>query len=145
MLLSACPIHYKKIASYPQIIIYGLDRLLLHCTLFSAVSPPRRQRASSSVKPELHLTARDLCGFRFDLSNTNPSCKGSSVCFCLTFIFKCDLEVVVYEGVIREKATSKEHCPQFLKDYSGRHAATVGSVLVSNLKTGFRKGDSDRV
>ncbi|KOM55886.1 hypothetical protein LR48_Vigan10g177800 [Vigna angularis] len=75
----------------------------------------------------------------------NPSCKGSSVCFFLTFIFKCDLEVVVYEGVIREKATSKEDCPQFLKDYFGGHAATVGSVLVSNLKTRFRKGDLDRV
>lgn len=30
-------------------------------------------------------------------------------------------------------------------DYSGGQAATVGSVLVTNLKTGFRKGDSDRV
>lgn len=30
-------------------------------------------------------------------------------------------------------------------DYSGRKAATVGSVLVTNLKTGLRKGDSDRV
>ncbi|XP_047176630.1 7-methyl-GTP pyrophosphatase isoform X2 [Vigna umbellata] len=53
--------------------------------------------------------------------------------------------VVVYEGVIREKPTSKEEARQFLKDYSGRHAATVGSVIVTNLKTGFRKGDSDRV
>ncbi|KAH1204182.1 Maf-like protein [Glycine max] len=67
------------------------------------------------------------------------------VCLWLTFIFKCDLEVVVYEGVIREKPTSKEEARQFLKDYSGRHAATVGSVLVTNLKTGLRKGDSDRV
>ncbi|KAG5103739.1 hypothetical protein AAZX31_17G237500 [Glycine max] len=54
-------------------------------------------------------------------------------------------QVVVYEGVIREKPTSKEEARQFLKDYSGRHAATVGSVLVTNLKTGLRKGDSDRV
>ncbi|XP_014502720.1 maf-like protein DDB_G0281937 isoform X2 [Vigna radiata var. radiata] len=54
-------------------------------------------------------------------------------------------QVVVYEGVIREKPTNKEEARQFLKDYSGRHAATVGSVLVTNLKTGFRKGDSDRV
>lgn len=30
-------------------------------------------------------------------------------------------------------------------DYSGGQAATVGSVLVTNLKTGFRKGDWDRV
>ena len=30
-------------------------------------------------------------------------------------------------------------------DYSGSHAATVSSVLVTNLKTGARKGDWDRV
>nr|AFK42859.1 unknown [Lotus japonicus] len=54
-------------------------------------------------------------------------------------------QVVVYEGVVREKPSSKEEAWQFLKDYSGRHAATVGSVLVTNLKTGLRKGDSDRV
>lgn len=30
-------------------------------------------------------------------------------------------------------------------DYSGGHAATVGSVLVTNLKTGFSKGEWDRV
>ncbi|WJX09312.1 hypothetical protein P8452_00161 [Trifolium repens] len=53
--------------------------------------------------------------------------------------------VVVYEGVIREKPSSKEEARQFLKDYSGRKAATVGSVLVTNLKTGLRKGGSDRV
>ncbi|XP_015884660.2 uncharacterized protein LOC107420264 isoform X3 [Ziziphus jujuba] len=53
--------------------------------------------------------------------------------------------VVVYEGVIREKPSSKEEARQFMKDYSGGHAATVGSVLVTNLKTGFRKVDWDRV
>ncbi|XP_006595934.1 uncharacterized protein LOC114384895 isoform X3 [Glycine soja] len=67
------------------------------------------------------------------------------VCLWLTFIVKCDLEVAVYEGVIREKPTSKEEARQFLKDYSGKLAATVGSVLVTNLKTGLRKGDLDRV
>ncbi|XP_015884659.2 uncharacterized protein LOC107420264 isoform X2 [Ziziphus jujuba] len=54
-------------------------------------------------------------------------------------------QVVVYEGVIREKPSSKEEARQFMKDYSGGHAATVGSVLVTNLKTGFRKVDWDRV
>ncbi|KAJ7958025.1 Maf-like protein [Quillaja saponaria] len=53
--------------------------------------------------------------------------------------------VVVYEGVVREKPSSKEEARQFLKDYSGGHAATVGSVLVTNLKTGLRKGGWDRV
>lgn len=33
----------------------------------------------------------------------------------------------------------------WIADYSGGHAATVGSVLVTNLKTGFRKGVWDRV
>ncbi|XP_062101243.1 uncharacterized protein LOC133807103 isoform X2 [Humulus lupulus] len=53
--------------------------------------------------------------------------------------------VVVYEGVIREKPSSKEEARKFMKDYSGGQAATVSSVFVSNLKTGFRKGDWDRV
>lgn len=82
---------------------------------------------------------------------------------------------MVYEGVIREKPSSKEEARQFMKglhsiaaylsftplifyffffnsyfvtsiaDYSGRQAATVSSVLVSNLKTGSRKGEWDRV
>ncbi|KAI9113233.1 hypothetical protein K1719_015758 [Acacia pycnantha] len=54
-------------------------------------------------------------------------------------------QVVVYQGVIREKPSNKEEARKFLKDYSGKHAATVGSVLVTNLKTGFRKGGWDRV
>ncbi|XP_022132611.1 maf-like protein DDB_G0281937 isoform X3 [Momordica charantia] len=54
-------------------------------------------------------------------------------------------QVVIYEGVIREKPDSKEEARQFMKDYSGGHAATLGSVLVTNLKTGFRKGEWDQV
>ncbi|PON83593.1 Maf-like protein [Trema orientale] len=54
-------------------------------------------------------------------------------------------QVVVYEGVIREKPSSKEEARQFMKDYSGGQAATVSSVFISNLKTGLRKGDWDRV
>ncbi|KAK9270663.1 hypothetical protein L1049_026245 [Liquidambar formosana] len=54
-------------------------------------------------------------------------------------------QVVVYEGMIREKPSSKEEARQFLKGYSSGHAATVGSVLVTNLKTGFRKGEWDKV
>ncbi|KAI4336881.1 hypothetical protein L6164_015358 [Bauhinia variegata] len=53
--------------------------------------------------------------------------------------------VMVYEGLIREKPSSKEEARQFLKDFSRRHAATVSSVFVTNLKTGFRKGAWDRV
>ncbi|XP_044510027.1 7-methyl-GTP pyrophosphatase isoform X1 [Mangifera indica] len=53
--------------------------------------------------------------------------------------------VVVYEGAIREKPSSSEEARQFIKGYSGGQCATVGSVLVTNLKTGFRKGEWDRV
>ncbi|GAV67230.1 Maf domain-containing protein [Cephalotus follicularis] len=54
-------------------------------------------------------------------------------------------QVVVYEGVVREKPSSDEEARQFIKGYSGGHAATVGSVLITNLKSGFRKGEWDRV
>ncbi|KAJ4964501.1 hypothetical protein NE237_024440 [Protea cynaroides] len=53
-------------------------------------------------------------------------------------------QVVVHEGKIREKPSSKEEARQFIKDYSGGHAATIGSVLVTNLKTGTRKGGWDK-
>lgn len=98
--------------------------------------------ASLCLLPQINgLTVTRLVCSR----NCQVSFLLSQSLLCLTFIVKCDLEVVVYEGVIREKPTNKEEARQFLKDYSGRHAATVGSVLVTNLKTGFRKGDSDRV
>ncbi|KAJ8435242.1 hypothetical protein Cgig2_015645 [Carnegiea gigantea] len=53
--------------------------------------------------------------------------------------------VVVYEGMIREKPSSKEEARQYMRDYSGSKAATVSSVLVTNLRTGFRKGQWDKV
>ncbi|XP_031255062.1 7-methyl-GTP pyrophosphatase isoform X1 [Pistacia vera] len=48
--------------------------------------------------------------------------------------------VVVYKGTIREKPSGKEEAREFIKGYSGSHAAVVGSVLITNLKTGTRKG-----
>ncbi|KAI4327599.1 hypothetical protein L6164_020039 [Bauhinia variegata] len=48
--------------------------------------------------------------------------------------------VVVYQGIIREKPTSEEEAREFIKGYSGGHAAVVGSVVVTNLKTGRRYG-----
>ncbi|KAL9247452.1 hypothetical protein vseg_020884 [Gypsophila vaccaria] len=53
--------------------------------------------------------------------------------------------VVVYEGTVREKPSSEEEARQFMKDYSGKKASTVSSVLVTNLQTGFRKGEWDKV
>lgn len=61
-----------------------------------------------------------------------------------TLLITCD-QVVIYEGTIREKPSNKEEARQFIKDYSGAHAATVSSVLVTNLSTGFKKGDWDKV
>ncbi|KAM7520202.1 hypothetical protein LguiB_019164 [Lonicera macranthoides] len=52
--------------------------------------------------------------------------------------------VVVYEGTIREKPSSKEEAREFIKGYSGGVAAVVGSVVVTNLATGNRKGGWER-
>lgn len=78
---------------------------------------------------------------------------------------------MVHEGTIREKPLDKDEARQFIKGlvkiagdsyclglyellmvlpaklagYSGAHAATVSSVVVTNLNTGFRKGEWDRV
>ncbi|KAE8655996.1 Detected protein of confused Function [Hibiscus syriacus] len=51
--------------------------------------------------------------------------------------------VVVYKGTIREKPRSEKEARAFIKGYSGGHAAVVGSVLVTNLKTGASKGGSE--
>ncbi|KAK2988715.1 hypothetical protein RJ640_020980 [Escallonia rubra] len=59
-------------------------------------------------------------------------------------LITCD-QVVIYEGMIREKPSSKEEARLFIKGYSGGHAATVSSVLVTNLNSGFRKGEWDKV
>ncbi|KAL3630296.1 hypothetical protein CASFOL_023280 [Castilleja foliolosa] len=43
-------------------------------------------------------------------------------------------------GIIREKPSSEEEARQFIRDYSGGSAQVVGSVFVTNLATGSRKG-----
>ncbi|XP_049391823.1 uncharacterized protein LOC125856347 isoform X2 [Solanum stenotomum] len=53
--------------------------------------------------------------------------------------------VVVYEGAVREKPSSEAEARQFMKDYANGHAATVSSVLVTNLATGTRRGEWDKV
>ncbi|XP_021972915.1 7-methyl-GTP pyrophosphatase isoform X2 [Helianthus annuus] len=52
--------------------------------------------------------------------------------------------VVVYEGMIREKPSSKEEARHFVKGYSGGCAVVVGSVVVTNLSTGSRKQGWDK-
>ncbi|CAN1173148.1 7-methyl-GTP pyrophosphatase [Linum perenne] len=51
-----------------------------------------------------------------------------------------EAKVVVYKGIVREKPTSPEEAREFIKGYSGGHAGVVGSVLVTNLATGSKKG-----
>ncbi|KAL4559439.1 hypothetical protein LXL04_031577 [Taraxacum kok-saghyz] len=60
-----------------------------------------------------------------------------------TLLITCD-QVVVYEGIVREKPLNEEEARQFIKDYSGKHAATLSSVFVTNLNTGFNKVDYDK-
>ncbi|XP_037425716.1 7-methyl-GTP pyrophosphatase-like [Triticum dicoccoides] len=53
-------------------------------------------------------------------------------------------QVVVHDGVIREKPTTPEEARKFIQGYSQSHAATIGSVLVTNVKTGTRREGWDR-
>ncbi|CAA7041675.1 unnamed protein product [Microthlaspi erraticum] len=61
-----------------------------------------------------------------------------------TILVTCD-QVVVYEDAVREKPSSAEEAREYIRGYSKGHTATVSSVVVTNLKTGFRKGGVDRV
>ncbi|CAI0549003.1 unnamed protein product, partial [Linum tenue] len=56
----------------------------------------------------------------------------------MTLLITADT-VVVYKGVVREKPTSEDEAREFIKGYSGGHAAVVGSILVTNLNTGSRR------
>ncbi|XP_056850573.1 uncharacterized protein LOC108827662 isoform X1 [Raphanus sativus] len=61
-----------------------------------------------------------------------------------TLLVTCD-QVVVYENAVREKPSSVEEAREYIRGYSKGHTATVSSVVVTNTKTGFRKGGVDRV
>ncbi|XP_047069383.1 7-methyl-GTP pyrophosphatase-like isoform X1 [Lolium rigidum] len=60
-----------------------------------------------------------------------------------TLLITSDI-VVVHEGIIREKPSTKEEARQFLKGYSGGHVSTVGGVVVTNLTTGKKLGSLDK-
>ncbi|KAG0451267.1 hypothetical protein HPP92_026520 [Vanilla planifolia] len=53
-------------------------------------------------------------------------------------------QVVLHGGRIREKPSSPVEAREFIKGYSEDHATTIGSVLVTNLKTGTRRGGWDK-
>eukprot|EP00249_Psilotum_nudum_P015447 c25333_g1_i3 orf=182-760(+) len=52
-------------------------------------------------------------------------------------------QVVVHEGLVREKPCCEEEARHFIKGYSMAAASTVGSVLVINLTTGKKSGGWD--
>ncbi|TYJ47373.1 hypothetical protein E1A91_A02G185200v1 [Gossypium mustelinum] len=58
---------------------------------------------------------------------------------CPTLLITADT-VVVYKGTIREKPCNEDEAREFIKGYSGGHAAVVGSVLGTNLNSGASKG-----
>ncbi|OVA07032.1 Maf-like protein [Macleaya cordata] len=96
--------------------------------------------SEKNVEPALLITADTAEAIISRLQSAENEEKDAEP----TLLITAD-QVVVYEGIIREKPSSKEEARQFIKGYSGGHAATVGSVLVTNLKTGTRKGGWDRV
>ncbi|XP_066383697.1 uncharacterized protein [Miscanthus floridulus] len=53
-------------------------------------------------------------------------------------------QVVIHDGVIREKPSTPEEARKFIKGYSESHAATIGSVLITNVKTGARREGWDK-
>ncbi|XP_020548661.1 maf-like protein DDB_G0281937 isoform X2 [Sesamum indicum] len=125
---------------------------------FTTMSADIDEKAIRKEKPEDLVTAlaeakaNAIVGKLKNVENQEKDAKPTLVIaadtlhvfFCLT-LNKNDLEVVVYEGMIREKPSSEEEAREFIKGYSGSHAATLSSVLVTNLSTGLRKGDWDKV
>nr|XP_010936259.2 7-methyl-GTP pyrophosphatase [Elaeis guineensis] len=92
--------------------------------------PEELVMALAEAKADAIVTKLRSNGFKED--HTQP-----------TLLITAD-QVVVHGGMIREKPSGAEQAREFLKGYSGGHASTVGSVLVTNLKTGTRKGGWDK-
>ncbi|XP_066339542.1 uncharacterized protein [Miscanthus floridulus] len=83
----------------------------------------------------------------YQKEGNQPTLLITSDIVCLDYLCSpnlVDFEVVVHEGIIREKPITKEEARQFLKGYSGGHVSTVGSVVVTNLTTGKRLGSLDK-
>ncbi|KAL9667314.1 hypothetical protein QQ045_001665 [Rhodiola kirilowii] len=112
---------------------------------FTIVTADIDEKGIRKDKPEelvmaLAETKADAIVSKLQLSTENSQEKDAYP----TLLLAADT-VVVYECMVREKPSSKEEAYKFLKDYSGGHAATVGSVLVTNLSKGVKRGDWDRV
>ncbi|KAL1534843.1 7-methyl-GTP pyrophosphatase-like isoform X2 [Salvia divinorum] len=97
----------------------------------------RKEKTEDLVLALAEAKADAIIGKLENLGNEEKDAKP-------TIVISADT-VVVYEGMIREKPSSKEEARQFIKGYSGGYAATVSSVLVTNLSNGSRKGGWDKV
>ncbi|XP_047061133.1 7-methyl-GTP pyrophosphatase-like isoform X2 [Lolium rigidum] len=53
-------------------------------------------------------------------------------------------KVVIHDGVIRKKPTTSEGARKFIQGYSQSHASTIGSVLVTNMKSCVRMEGWDK-
>ncbi|XP_070051243.1 uncharacterized protein [Nicotiana tomentosiformis] len=78
--------------------------------------------------------------------NTHPTLliTADTIFFGYILPTSIGIEVAVYQGIIREKPSSKDEARQFIKSYSGGQATVVGSVVVTNLTKGIRKGAWER-
>ncbi|KAL2538339.1 Maf-like protein [Forsythia ovata] len=128
----------------------GKPTLLVAADTAEAIMPKLHIGEYNEDAEPTRLQSQSLCLF-LQLS----SVKDSNECWAEPAVgklfvlrtgdFQNGLEVVVYQGMIREKPSNKEEARQFIKGYSSGHATTVSSVVVTNLKTGFRRGEWDKV
>ncbi|XP_056169751.1 uncharacterized protein LOC115688155 isoform X2 [Syzygium oleosum] len=116
---------------------------------FTVMTADIDEKAIRKEKPEELVTA--LAEAKNDLIYENRRDRRWFLSFIAVFaesyfllIGLIDLEVVVHEGRIREKPSSKDEARHFIEGYSGGRAEVVGSVLVTNLKTGRREAGWER-
>ncbi|XP_076910886.1 uncharacterized protein LOC143568682 isoform X1 [Bidens hawaiensis] len=95
--------------------------------------------ALAEAKADAIVSRLGIGGHKEQKAHPTLLITADTVCL-ITILFR----VVVYEGMIREKPSSKEEARHFVKGYSGGCAAVVGSVVVTNLTTGIRKRGWDR-
>ncbi|KAF8012508.1 hypothetical protein BT93_I0614 [Corymbia citriodora subsp. variegata] len=109
---------------------------------FTVMTADIDEKAIRKEKPEELVTA--LAEAKADailsrLQNVDPFVEDVHTILLIT----ADT-VVVHEGRIREKPSSRDEARHFIEGYSGGRAEVVGSVLVTNLKTGRREAGWER-
>ncbi|XP_030523884.1 7-methyl-GTP pyrophosphatase-like isoform X3 [Rhodamnia argentea] len=109
---------------------------------FTVLTADIDEKAIRKEKPEELVMA--LAEAKADAILSRHQNVGTSVEAVHTTLLITADTVVVHEGRIREKPSSKDEARNFIEGYSGGRAEVVGSVLVTNLKTGRRKAGWDR-